>query len=324
MYHICSTCISYCFYLILQKTYQLKSPQIEIFLDTARESFYLLQYTEHKLFSQKNLMLNGTSQHPADVANGKQASANESSAEKVLNILLSFSASAREMGTTELSLKLGMHKSTTSRLIKTLVNAGFLQQNPSTRKYLLGISAYRMGYAATRTLNTRLLAVAHPYLYNLAQQTGESVAMEMVSGINIILASHVEGPSHLRFNFQQGEVLPINVAAGAKVILANSSPDFVESCLQGEFKRFNDRTIVSKQEYRKHLETIKKEGISYDRGERYTDIHAMAVPILYPDGSPKAAVIIAGPSSRLTGLFLKTAAPALRETAAHISKSLEL
>ena len=256
--------------------------------------------------------------------NTKQGSSNESSAEKVLNLLLAFSASSIEMGTTELSLKLGMHKSTASRLIKTLVNSGFLQKNPSTKKYLLGSSAYRMGSAAARTLNTRLLAVAHPHLYNLAQKTGESVALEMVSGINIILAAHVEGPSHLRFNFQQGEVVPINVAAGAKAILAFSSADFIESCLQGEFEQFNERTIVSKEQYRKLLKKVRAEGISYDRGERYVDIHAMAVPVIYPDGSPRAAVLIAGPASRLTDPFLKATAPALKEAAKNISRSLDV
>ena len=267
-------------------------------------------------------MSTGISQHPGASLATKQGSTNESSAEKVLNLLLAFSSSAMEMGTMELSLKLGMHKSTTSRLIKTLVNSGFLQQNPSTKKYLLGSSAYRMGSAAARTLNIRLQTVAHPHLYNLAQQTGESVALEMVSGMNIILASQVEGPSHLKFNFQQGEVVPINVAAGAKAILAYSNPDFVESCLQAEFKRFNERTIVTKDDYRKLLEKVRAEGISYDHGERYTDIHAMGVPILFPDGSPKAAVIIAGPASRLNDSFLKSAAPALKETAHNIAKSL--
>lgn len=264
-----------------------------------------------------------TTSHSTTLSN-KPGSSNESSAEKVLNLLLAFSASSIEMGTTELSLKLGMHKSTASRLIKTLVNSGFLQKNPVTKKYLLGSSAYRMGSAAARTLNTRLLAVAHPHLYNLAQQTGESVALEMVSGINIILAAHVEGPSHLRFNFQQGEVVPINVAAGAKAILAFSNSDFVESCLQNEFRKFNERSIVSKEEYRKLLARVRAEGVSYDRGERYVDIHAMAVPVIYPDGSPKAAVIIAGPASRLTDPFLKDAVPALREAAENISKSLDM
>jgi len=269
-------------------------------------------------------MLNGTFRNQPDPSPGKSSPANESSVEKALNLLLAFASEGREMGTTELSVQLGLHKSTTSRLIKTLVQAGFLQQNPATRKYILGISSYRIGYAATRTLNSRLLAAAHPHLYDLAQKTGESVAMEMVSGINIILALHVEGPSHLRFNFQQGEVVPINVAAGAKAILAHSNRDFVESCLSGEFKRFNDRTIVSKRQYLELLEKVRKDGISYDRGERYEDIYAMAVPVLLPDGSPKAAVIIAGPASRLSDSFLKSAAADLRETAVNISKSLAM
>jgi DNA-binding IclR family transcriptional regulator len=98
----------------------------------------------------------------------------------------------------------------------------------------------------------------------------------------------------------------------------------VETCLQGEFKQFNERTIVSKEQYRKLLETVRAEGISYDRGERYMDIHAMAVPVIYPDGSPRAAILIAGPASRLTDSFLKTAAPALKETAENISKSLDM
>ncbi len=254
--------------------------------------------------------------------NGKQNGANESSAEKALNLLLAFSSSEKELGTTELSVKLGMHKSTTSRLIKTLVAADFLQQNPKTRKYLLGMSAYRLGYAAARTLDSRLLSIAQPHLYELAQRTGESVALELLSGTNVILAAHVEGPSHLRFNFRQGEIVPINVAAGAKAILAHSDPNFLDSCLQREFERFNDRTVVSKKKYRELLKQVKEEGISYDRGERYVDIHAMAVPIHYGGVTPKAAIIIAGPASRLTDSFFRSAAGPLRETARKISESL--
>jgi len=267
-------------------------------------------------------MLNRPEKNQASKINGKQNGTNESSAEKALNILLAFSSANKEMGTTELSVMLGMHKSTTSRLIKTLVAANFLQQNPATRKYLLGMSAYQIGYAANRSLDSRLLSIAQPYLYELAQQTGESVALELLSGTNVILATHVEGPSHLKFNFQRGEIVPINAAAGAKSILAHSDPDFLESCLQREFERFNERTIVSKQEYRELLRQVKEDGIAYDRGERYVDIHAMAVPIHYGGITPKAAIIIAGPASRLSDAFLRSAGRPLRATANKISELL--
>jgi IclR family KDG regulon transcriptional repressor len=252
----------------------------------------------------------------------KTKNGNSSSAEKALNILLAFTPDNNEMGTTELSIKLGLHKSTTSRLIKLLVATNFLQQNPLTKKYLLGSSALRIGHATTRTLHSKLLAVAHPCLAELSQLLGESVAMEMLSGTNVVLALHVEGPSHIRFNFEQGEQVPINVAAGAKVILSQSDPQLVDICLEKDFQQFNENTIISKTEYRKLLKNIKKSGVAYDKGERYINTHAMATPIYNLEGNTKAAVVIAGPAYRLTDDFLKSAKKPMKETADRISKLL--
>ncbi len=251
-----------------------------------------------------------------------QLDSNSSSAEKALNILLAFTPFNNEMGTTELSIKLGLHKSTTSRLIKLLVATHFLQQNPQTKKYMLGKSAQKIGNATARSFDSRFLAIAQPCLTELSQQTGESIALEMLSGTNVVLALHVEGPSHIRFNFQQGELVPINVAAGAKIILAHSDQELLEFCLQQEFERFNDNTIISKDQYRKLLQEIKKTDIAYDRGERYQDTHAMAVPIYNSDGPPKAAVVIAGPAFRLNEQFLKSVVSSLRQTAEKISRLL--
>jgi DNA-binding IclR family transcriptional regulator len=244
------------------------------------------------------------------------------SVEKALNILLEFTPNNNEMGTTELSMKLGMHKSTTSRLISILVSSNFLQQNLITKKYSLGRSAYIIGHAATRSAHSRLLTIAQPHLVELSQRTGESIALEIVSGIDFILAMQVEGPSHLRFNFQQGELVPINVAAGAKSILAYSDAQFLESCLQREFEIFNEKTIASKEEYRKILAQVREEGIAYDRGERYHDIYAMAAPIRPPEGPPIAAVIMAGPASRLTDAFLHSVTGDLKEIAGKIMNNL--
>jgi len=247
---------------------------------------------------------------------------NSSSAEKALNILLAFAPYNNELGTTDLSKNLGIHKSTTSRLIKMLVATGFLQQNPLTRKYMLGRSALRIGNAVTRSLDSKLLAVTQPYLSELSQLTGESVALEMLSGTNVVLSLHVEGPSHIRFNFQQGEQVPINVAAGAKVILSHSEPKLLDLCLQQKFTRFNENTITEKKKYRELLKEIKRTGIAFDRGERYRDTHAMAALIHSPDGGPKAAVVIAGPAFRLTSEFLESAIIPLKETAEKITRHL--
>lgn len=235
---------------------------------------------------------------------------------------MAFTPHNHPMGTLELSKKLGIHKSTVSRLLHLLADNGFLQQNPETKKYMLGRAASEIGNAVIRSLDHEIVTIAQPYLNKLCEAVGESVALEVVSGTNVVLAYHSEGRGHIRFSFQLGEQVPLHVAAGAKTILAHSPPDFVERCLTGKLHRFTENTIVSKARYRELLEQVRRTGLAYDNGERYEDTRAIATPILNHDGFAMAAVVIAGPAFRLTTQLLADVEKPLKQTAADISRRL--
>ncbi len=247
---------------------------------------------------------------------------NLSSTEKALRILMAFTPHNYEMGTLEISKKLGIHKSTVSRLLHLLTASDFLYQNPETKKYMLGRAIAEMGNVVIKSLNTAIVRIAQPYLNELSNLVCESVAMEVLSGTNVILSGHVEGQTHIRFSFQPGEQVPINVAAGAKAILAYCEPDFVDLCIKKKFNRFTANTIISKKKYKEALEEVKLTGIAYDNGERYEDSHAIATPIFNHEGLPIAAVVVAGPAFRLTPQFLNEIVAPLKKTAAEISKRL--
>jgi IclR family acetate operon transcriptional repressor len=132
----------------------------------------------------------------------------------------------------------------------------------------------------------------------------------------------VEAQGHIRFAFRLGELVPINVAAGSKAMLAFCTPEFVDACLRTKFVRFNEKTIVSKKEYRRLLIEIRKTGIAYDKGERYEDAYAIATPIFNHERTPVAAVVIAGPAFRMTPQFLSDTIEPLKKTAAEISQRL--
>ena len=252
----------------------------------------------------------------------KEPAVKMSSMEKALSILLAFTPHNHPMGTLELSHKLGIHKSTVSRLLHLLNDHGFLQQNSDTRKYMLGRAAAEIGNAALRSLNHEMVTIAQPYLNALCEAVGESVALEVVSGADVLLAYHCEGQGHIRFSFQLGERVPLHVAAGAKTILAHSSPEFLDHCLKGRLNRFTGNTIVSKKQFRQLLKEVRQTGLAYDRGERYEDTRAIAAPILNHDGIAVAAVVIAGPAFRLTSTFLEGVEAPLQQTAADISQRL--
>ena len=245
-----------------------------------------------------------------------------SSTEKALKILMAFTPHNHQLGTMELSKKLGIHKSTVSRLLHLLAANGFLQQNPETKKYMLGRAAAEIGNAVIKSLNNEVVIIAQPYLNELSDTVGESVALEIVSGTDVVLAYHNEGRGHIRFSFQLGERVPIHVAAGAKTILAHRSPEFVDLCLKRKFNRFTGNTIVSKKQYRELLVRVRKTGIAYDNGERYEDTKAIAAPILNHGGLAVAAVVIAGPAFRLTPHFLADVVAPLKRTAKSISNRL--
>jgi IclR family transcriptional regulator, KDG regulon repressor len=249
-------------------------------------------------------------------------SGNLSSTEKALKILLSFAPNNQEMGTLELSKQLSIHKSTVSRLLHLLTDYGFLQQNADTKKYKLGRSVAEIGNAVIKSLNNSIVNIAQPFLKELSDLVGESVALEMLSGTDVVLACHVEGQHHIRFSFTLGEKVPTNVAAGAKSILAYCPPDVVNECLNHQFEKYNENTIVSKTKYREILEEVKITGISYDRGERYEDTHAIATPVFNHEGIPIAAVVIAGPAFRMTPDLLDNIIEPLKKTAAQISQRL--
>jgi DNA-binding IclR family transcriptional regulator len=245
-----------------------------------------------------------------------------SSTEKALKILLTFAPKNQEMGTLELSHKLGIHKSTVSRLLHLLTDYDFLTQNPETKKYSLGRSVAEIGNAVIKSVASDMGSIAQPYLKTLSEIVGESVSMEVLNGTEVVLAGHVEGQKHIRFSFNLGEQVAINVTAGAKAILAYCDAELVNQCLKKKFVRFNANTIVSKRAYRAILEEVKATGIAYDRGERYEDSYAIATPIFNHEGKPVAAVVIAGPAFRMTAQFLKDAIGPLKKTAADISQRL--
>jgi len=245
-----------------------------------------------------------------------------SSTEKALSILMAFTPHNHPMGTLELSKKLGIHKSTVSRMLHLLANNGFVQQNADTKKYNLGQAAAQIGNAAIRSLKHEMITIAQPYLNKLCDTVGESVALEVVTGTHVVLAHHSEGQGHIRFSFQLGEQVPIHVAAGAKAILAHCPTDFVDQCVTGKFERFTPNTIMSKTQYRELLDQVRESGVAYDKGERYEDTNAIAAPVLNPEGVAVAAVVIAGPAFRLTEQFMKDANQPLKQTAAEIARRL--
>jgi IclR family acetate operon transcriptional repressor len=245
-----------------------------------------------------------------------------SSAEKVLKILTTFSSNDHEVGNLELSEKLGFPSSTVNRLLHILESSGFVQQNPTTKKYMLGRSAAHIGRAARLHISSQLFTIAKPYVDGLRDVIGETVGLEVMSNNHVMLFYQAQGPSPVRVSFNVGDRLPFHAAAGAKAMLAFSSGEFIDRQLNKKITRFTPNTITKRNILKSQLEDIRRQGVAFDQGELNVDVHAIGTPLFNHAKKPVAAIVIAAPAYRMQTHIDSNAVSMLKETAAKISAKL--
>jgi IclR family KDG regulon transcriptional repressor len=245
------------------------------------------------------------------------------SVQKALQILLAFVPHNNEMGTSEISTRLGLHKSTVSRLLNVLTSYGFLQHDAKTRKFRLGTTAAKISTAIKQSLGEQLIGIAQPHLDDLRNEIGETVALEVWAGNITIMAYRAEVLRLRRvFLLRPGDRVDIHVSAGARVILAFLAPHVVDRVLQGPFERYTENTIVDPNILKEQIRKAGDEGFAISRGERHPDSNIIAVPIFDYEKRPVAAISLFTTTERLPKLLETDIILKLNQAAARISTKL--
>ena len=250
----------------------------------------------------------------------KQTKAN--AIDKALLILASFLPYNKEMGTVEVSHKLGLNKATASRILQTLTKHGFLTQNRETKKFGIGNTVLQLARAANQSVKADLIPIAKPFIDALREELKETVTLEVRSGKSIFMGYIAEGPQLLALAGNIGERVPAHAAAGAKAIVAFSSSKLRRELLGDELKRFTKNTLTDHDAFAREVDKIRKEGIAFDLEEVIEGTYAIAAPVFNHEVEPVAAVIVAAPRQRIMLRSNSRMAKALRETAKKISVCL--
>jgi IclR family transcriptional regulator, KDG regulon repressor len=242
--------------------------------------------------------------------------------EKALIILKLYNPTNQELGTVEISKILGYHKATVSRTLLLLAKYGFLEQNPDNKKFKLGPAILSLGMVLSRSLKADLVHIAKPYMDALRDRFQESVVLEVLSTKHVVIAFISEGPKRIRLAGEIGDILPVYVTAGAKSILAFSSPEVRNRLMDQEFKKLTPNTIIDPDLLMKQFEEIRKKGYGTDIGEHDLDINAIAAPVLNIEERPVASIVMAGFSNNIDTNENSEMVKAVKETALTISKQL--
>lgn len=241
------------------------------------------------------------------------------SADRVADVLLLLMDATQPLGVTEVATELGMGKSVTHRVLRSLASRSLVEQDPVTSAYQLGPAAVAIGAKALS--HSKLESEAAPFLRELRDRTQETTLLSRPVAGGRVHVAQFESPRDVRMTVELGVFRPWHAGASGKILLAYSPPDFRERAiaLESELYGLDEDAIAALNQ---DLEVARERGYALSSGERNPDASAVAAPVLGVRGVVIGAISVCGPLSRFTEADARRVAPLLVSTAARISARL--
>jgi IclR family KDG regulon transcriptional repressor len=216
-----------------------------------------------------------------------------------LDVLEQFYGELDELGVTELSKRLKLHKNNVFRLLATLESRGYIEQNKATENYRLGIRCLQLGQTYVNQMG--LLRQARPILEEVSKQSRENTYVAVMRRSAVVPLDVVESNLPVRIITSIGEALPLHATAVGKVYLAYESEEGRRHVLGNGVAKFTDKTITDSGTLADHLKSVAERGFAVDNGEHLLDVRSVAVPVRDYTRNVVGALAVSGPAYRLIG-----------------------
>ncbi|MGE0803261.1 MAG: IclR family transcriptional regulator [Lautropia sp.] len=215
---------------------------------------------------------------------------------KGLRVLEALICHGAERTAAELAVELGLVRSNAHRTLQTLCHAGFVEQSPGSARYRPTLRLWELGNLVTRTLTIR--DVARPALERLARQTGETVLLAALDGLDIIYLDKINSTRAVGTYSQIGARAPAAATGIGKALLAHA-PASLLSQLPDPLERHTHTTITDRNALLQDLAKARSRGYAVNVGEWRSEVNGVASAILGWSGQPVAALAVSGPNTRL-------------------------
>ncbi len=236
-------------------------------------------------------------------------------------LLLSCYTDKEEMGVTELSQRMGLHKNNVFRILATLEFRGYIEQNPKTEGYRLGPKIFELGLIFKYQMG--LIKHARPVMEKLRDRFNETVYLGVLRNIYSIYIDNVETTHTIRVVSRVGVQIPAYATAIGKAQLAFLPPDELEELFKDKkLKQYTPNTITDVNELMEHLKEVAEKGYAVDNEEFQEDVKCVAAPIRDYTKYVVAGLSISAPSFRMTEDRMGEMIEAVKEAALEISKHL--
>lgn len=216
---------------------------------------------------------------------------------KALDIIDCLAAEKSPLSVREVALKCNLSRSTAYRLLRSLVDRGYVVSSQESL-YELSLKILSLGQEVLERYD--LIGISKPYMVQLCQLSGETVHLGVLVDTEMLYIGKVDSPQSIRMYSSIGSRNPLYSTAMGKAVLA-----FLPVSERNELiKRIHfvprtSNTITSPSKLLESLEQIRECGYAIDNLEHEEGIRCLGVPLIGYSGEVLGAISISGPAYRL-------------------------
>ena len=241
-----------------------------------------------------------------------------SSAAKTLELLRHFSTTWPEIGLSQLCKMAKRDKATTYRHLQALEETGLVEQNPLTKRYRLSPAILQLAQTREATV-PRKLGVQAP-LFELANATGETSHVTVLSGTTVYELSSCNSPKHATRAIIDIQTFPLHATASGLCTLAFGPETLMDTALNN-LHRFTAVTVTTQHELDATLQAIRDTGFGRANRSYEDEVQGISAPIYDQTGHLAGAVSVASVAARFTQELERLIQSQLVIAARKISKS---
>ncbi|WP_342730945.1 IclR family transcriptional regulator [Bradyrhizobium sp. B117] len=203
---------------------------------------------------------------------------------KAFAVLKSFTSEAFELTLSEIAARADLDRGTAFRLIQTLVELGYLQAVPQSRRFRLGVACLDLGY--TVLSHGSLRTIVEPLLRDLVPEVGDAASLGILDGGDVVYLARVgAGLDRHKMDRRPGTRIPAYSAALGHVMLAHLARDEQIARLESRPRlKLSERTLTDLDALLARLDQVKKKGHAVSDGENAYGLRTLATPIFDAQG----------------------------------------
>ncbi len=213
---------------------------------------------------------------------------------KALLVLEAFDGEHPDWGVRELGRHLGINPASVYRMVATLHNAGYLEQDPETLRYSLGPKVMKLAslYAHRNPFPDAARKVFEQY----ASRFEYNFYLGTLSNYEVVYLAALDGRGPIKIVVETGGTTGLHSTALGKVLLAFQQDEYIHAFFEtARLTAYTARSITDPHGLWQQIREIRAQRYALNDGEHYGDVGAVGVPVFDHSGRVRAGVSLAYP-----------------------------